>query len=334
MKLSFGNLLFAASSLTAVNAFSIQRLSSVSTSTTSLDARRPILAGNWKLNPKSRDEALALLNGLSPSPSDVDVLIFPPLPYLGDVLKALPAGVQVGAQTCSNYEEGAFTGEVAPSMLASMNVGYVLLGHSERRTLFGETDSDINARVLTCLKEPNLKVVLCVGETLDEYEAGLLNSIVDTQTRKGLSGVSAQDLINGRVVIAYEPVWAIGTGLTATPEQAQNAHTVIRNTLAAMYPSTAVAESVRIQYGGSVKPESIADLMSQPDIDGALVGGASLDAASFNAIVGGASTGAAPVAAAAPVSYAVPAPTVPSSFPSYGGMPRVVEKYVPPAPRM
>eukprot|EP00638_Chattonella_subsalsa_P009182 CAMPEP_0117751776 /NCGR_PEP_ID=MMETSP0947-20121206/11186_1 /TAXON_ID=44440 /ORGANISM="Chattonella subsalsa, Strain CCMP2191" /LENGTH=585 /DNA_ID=CAMNT_0005570241 /DNA_START=67 /DNA_END=1824 /DNA_ORIENTATION=- len=252
--------------------------------------RRPILAGNWKLNPSTKDEAVELLRGLKASSNDVDIVVFPPLPFLSDALAILQGtGIKVGAQSASNYEEGAFTGEVAPSMLASAGCCYVLLGHSERRTLFGETDESINDRVKSCLKEPNLNIILCVGETLQEYEAGLLNSVVDTQVRKGLAGVTAEDLLEGRVVIAYEPVWAIGTGLVATPDQAQAAHIAVRQTLSLMYPSQPhVASSMRIQYGGSVKPDSIADLMAMPDVDGALVGGASLSADSFTGIVDGA----------------------------------------------
>lgn len=182
--------------------------------------RRPILAGNWKLNPTTRKEALELLNGLKANSNDAEVVIFPPLPYLSDALAMLQGtGIKVGAQTASSYEDGAFTGEVAPSMLATAGCSYVLLGHSERRTLFGETDDSINDRLKACMTEADLRVVLCVGETLAEYESGLLNSVVDTQVRKGLAGVSAKDLLDGRVVIAYEPVWAIGTGLVATPHQ-------------------------------------------------------------------------------------------------------------------
>lgn len=273
--------------------------SSTSTSTTK---RRPIVAGNWKLNPTSKPEAMELLEGLKAAAGgdgDVEVVVFPPLPFLSDALEMLKGtGIQVGAQTASSYEKGAFTGEVAPSMLASAGCSYVLLGHSERRTLFGETDASINDRMKACLAEKDLKVVLCIGETLSEYEAGLLNSVVDTQLRKGLAGVSAQDLLDGRVIIAYEPVWAIGTGLVATPDQAQAAHVAIRNTLTFMYPAdqnSDVSSSMRIQYGGSVSPDSVKDLMAMPDVDGALVGGASLVADSFTKIIAGSSSNPTPV---------------------------------------
>jgi triosephosphate isomerase len=277
--------------------------------------RRPIVAGNWKLNPTSKEEATELLQGLKASHqgnSDVEVIVFPPLPYLSEALSILEGtGINVGAQTASSFEKGAYTGEIAPSMLSSAGCSYVLLGHSERRTLFGESDSSINDRMKACLKESELKVVLCIGETLAEYEAGLLNSVVDTQLRKGLAGVSAQDLLDGRVVIAYEPVWAIGTGLVATPDQAQAAHVAIRNSLSSMYfDSPNVSSSMRIQYGGSVSPDSVKDLMAMPDVDGALVGGASLVADSFSKIVEGSSS--LPPAAPSMHNY-IPAPPTTST---------------------
>jgi triosephosphate isomerase len=254
------------------------------------NARRPIVAGNWKLNPSTRNEAIDLLNGLKAGGNhEAEVVIFPPLPYLSDALNILDGtGIKVGAQNAGSATKGAFTGETAPSMLASAGCSYVLLGHSERRSLFGESDASINERVKACLDEPTLNIVLCVGETLSEYESGLLRSVVDTQLRKGLAGVSADDLLAGRVVIAYEPVWAIGTGLVATPDQAQAAHVAVRETLSAMHPDHPdVAMNIRIQYGGSVSPESVTDLMAMSDVDGALVGGASLMADSFTKIIQG-----------------------------------------------
>jgi len=251
--------------------------------------RRPIVAGNWKLNPATKAEAIELLNGLKAGGvHDSEVVIFPPLPYLSDALTILAGtGINVGAQNAGSNTKGAFTGEIAPSMLASSGCSHVLLGHSERRSLFGESDSSINERVQACLAEASLNVVLCVGETLEEYEIGLLKSVVDTQLRKGLAGVSADDLLMGRVVIAYEPVWAIGTGLVATPNQAQAAHVAIRDTLLSMYTNPEVASKMRIQYGGSVSPDSVKDLMAMPDVDGALVGGASLIPDSFLKIIQG-----------------------------------------------
>jgi len=194
----------------------------------------------------------------------------------------------VGAQNAGLNEKGAFTGEIAPSMIASSGCSYVLLGHSERRTLFGETDAHINGVLHKCLEQQALKVIFCIGETLQEYENGMLEQVVDTQIRQGLAGVDASVLLNDRIVIAYEPVWAIGTGLVATPDQAQAAHVAIRDSLANFYCSEEVATAVRIQYGGSVTPESTEQLMSELDVDGALVGGASLNPDSFTRIFDGA----------------------------------------------
>jgi triosephosphate isomerase len=271
---------------------------------TSTKLRRPIVAGNWKLNPATRGEAVTLLKLLASNflnhrdsnsmhgPSSPEVVIFPPLPYIADAVSILEGtGIQVGAQNVGQNEKGAFTGEIAPSMLVTSGCSYVLLGHSERRTLFGETNDEINASLHKCMDQAGLKVILCIGETLQEYEAGLLENVVDMQIRKGLEGIDASHLLNDRVIIAYEPVWAIGTGLVATPEQAQNAHVAIRNSLATAYGAdSGVAEYVRIQYGGSVTDVSIESLMSENDIDGALVGGASLNADSFTRIFDGAAT--------------------------------------------
>mmetsp|Transcript_14104 Transcript_14104/g.29674 ORF Transcript_14104/g.29674 Transcript_14104/m.29674 type:complete len:787 (+) Transcript_14104:228-2588(+) len=264
--------------------------------------RRPIVAGNWKLNPSTKSEARTLLKLLASnflnhrdklsSPSSPEVVIFPPLPYMSDAVQILEGtGIMIGAQNSGSQEKGAYTGEVAPSMLASAGCSHVLLGHSERRTIYGETDSDINARLHKCLEQPSLKVILCIGETLQEYESGMLAQVVDAQLRGGLEGVSPHALLQDRVIIAYEPVWAIGTGLVATPEQAQAAHLAIRDTMKAMYGEySGVAETVRIQYGGSVTPDSIAELMGEADVDGALVGGASLNADSFTRIFDGATS--------------------------------------------
>lgn len=305
--------------------------------------RRPIVAGNWKLNPTSRDEALSLLRDLADlhgqqggqeGPGAPEVVVFPPLPYLSDALSALKGtGIKVGAQNAGSHEKGAFTGEIAPSMLTSAGCEYVLLGHSERRTLFGETDSDINSRLKLCLEQPALTVILCVGETLEEYEAGLLKSVVDFQLRKGLAGVQASDLLAGRVVVAYEPVWAIGTGLVATPDQAQAAHVAIRETVAAVY-SGEVASSLRIQYGGSVSPDSISDLMQMPDVDGALVGGASLIPDSFTRII----EGAAPASpsqqlASAGVSSPGPGPAEAGCFYHASGSDFALGELTPKGPR-
>ena len=266
-------------------------------------SRRPIVAGNWKLNPETADEAVNLFNLLpanfvnhrtNASSENTDateppeVLVFPPFPYLKDALDLLEgSGIKVGAQNVGLFTSGAYTGEVSARMVHSMGVEYVIFGHSERRCLFEETDQDINAKLHLSLKQPGLQVISCVGETDEEYESELLASVCDCQIKKGLKDVTAADL--ERIVIAYESIWAIGTGKVATPQQAQIAHVTVRKSLSDMYGHEAAAQ-VRIQYGGSVKAENVDELMAMPDVDGALVGGASLDADSFTRIVDGASS--------------------------------------------
>jgi triosephosphate isomerase len=259
--------------------------------------RRAIMAGNWKLNPSTLGDATNLLKLLSSNflnhrtPANgggeeiPEVVVFPPFPFLITALQELEGtGIKVGAQNVGLETTGAFTGEVSASMIRSMGCDYVMLGHSERRSLYDESDSDINKKMRLSLEQAGLNVILCVGETEEEYENDLLSSVVDVQLKKGLMGVPAFDL--ERIVIAYEPVWAIGTGKVATPEQAQVAHVVVRRTLSNLYGANA-ARRVRIQYGGSVKPDNIEDLMAMPDVDGVLVGGASLSADSFTRIVDG-----------------------------------------------
>lgn len=266
--------------------------------------RTPIIAGNWKLNPATLPEASNLLKLLvsdfmrhrGPLDSNQrvtpEVVVFPPYPFLPAALEILEGtGIKVGAQNVGLQATGAYTGEVSPSMIRSLGCDYIMLGHSERRALFGESDAKINAKLHLCLQEANLNVILCVGETEQEYESNLLASVVDVQLKKGLVGVSSEDL--DRIVIAYEPVWAIGTGKVATPEQAQLAHLAVRNTLAELFGEE-LASQVRIQYGGSVNPDNVQDLMAMPDIDGALVGGASLAADSFTRIVDGGSLSGSP----------------------------------------
>jgi triosephosphate isomerase len=250
------------------------------------------MAGNWKLNPATFPEAINLLKLLSSNflnhrthGETPEVVVFPPFPFLLAALSELEGtGIKVGAQNIGLEMSGAFTGEVAASMIRSMGCDYVMLGHSERRALYGETDSDINKKVHLSLKESGLNVILCVGETEEEYENELLTSVVDVQIKKGLMGLDPNKL--ERIVIAYEPVWAIGTGKVATPGQAQIAHVAVRRTLGDVFGAEA-ARSVRIQYGGSVKPENVVDIMDMPDVDGALVGGACLTADSFTRIVDG-----------------------------------------------
>lgn len=253
--------------------------------------RTAIIAGNWKLNPATLPEAINLLKLLSSNfkyhrdDEMPEVVVFPPFPYLTTAIAELEGtGIKVGAQNIGLETKGAFTGEVAASMVRSLGCDYVMLGHSERRAVYDESDSDINKKVHLCMDQPNLNVILCVGETEEEYDNGLLRSVVDLQIKKGLMGLQAIDI--DRIVIAYEPVWAIGTGKVATPEQAQIAHVVVRQTLAELFGAEA-ARQVRIQYGGSVTPMSIDELMAMPDVDGALVGGASLTADSFTRITDG-----------------------------------------------
>jgi triosephosphate isomerase len=210
----------------------------------------------------------------------VDLVLCPPALYLdavGAALSAAKSSVGLGGQNMHDKASGAFTGEVAPPMLVDLGCKYVILGHSERRTLFGETDAIVNAKTKAALAA-GLTPIVCVGETLEEREGGRTDAVVTTQVRGSLAGLSPADL--EKVVIAYEPVWAIGTGKVATPQQAQEVHALIRSLLGSL-ASSEVAGKIRIQYGGSVKPDNAADLASQPDIDGALVGGASLKADDF-----------------------------------------------------
>ncbi|MDP2272135.1 MAG: triose-phosphate isomerase [Archangium sp.] len=248
-------------------------------------ARRCFIAGNWKMN-KSVTESLALVrelrNAVSQVRDRVEVAIAPPFTALHPVAKALEdSNILLAGQNCHASESGAFTGEIAAPMLKEVGCSYVILGHSERRQLFGETDAGVNRKVSAVLKAGMLPIV-CVGETLEEREGAKTLSVVETQVKACLSGFGAND--GARFVIAYEPVWAIGTGKTATSRQAQEVHAHIRSLLTGLWGADA-AQQVRIQYGGSVKADNAAELLSQPDIDGALVGGASLKVADFAAIV-------------------------------------------------
>jgi triosephosphate isomerase len=246
-------------------------------------ARKPIVAGNWKMNlDRSRGRALAAaVVARRGEAAAADLVLCPPAADLESVGAAVAGSdITLGGQNAHDQSSGAFTGEVAAGMLADLGCRYVILGHSERRTLFGETDAIVNAKTKAALAA-GLTPIVCVGETLTEREAGRTTAVVETQVKGSLAGLSPGDL--ERIVIAYEPVWAIGTGKVATPGQAQEVHALIRRLLGAL-GSPDVAAKVRIQYGGSVKPDNAADLASQPDIDGALVGGASLAADDFLAI--------------------------------------------------
>jgi triosephosphate isomerase len=245
--------------------------------------RTPLVAGNWKMN-KNSAGSRELAAGLASGTRDlrgVDIVVAPVGPYLNVVADAL-RGSQIGlaAQNMHWAEHGAYTGEISPTMLLDLGCTYAILGHSERREYFAESDELVNQKVRSALSH-DLIPILCIGETLDEREAGKTSAKVVRQVKAALSGVSNEDAT--RVVIAYEPIWAIGTGRTATPEQAQEVHAEIRKLIAELYGTT-IASQMRVLYGGSVKSENIAELISQPDIDGALVGGASLDVEGFVAI--------------------------------------------------
>jgi triosephosphate isomerase len=246
--------------------------------------RRPILAANWKMQ-KSAGEAAQFLEVFLPlvaSASHADVVIAPPFTALDRASQALAgSGVRLAAQNVNAEEKGAFTGEIAPSMLSDLGCQYGIVGHSERRALYGESSEIVSQKAAALLRH-NIRPIVCVGETLDDREAGRTNDLIGEQLTGSLKDVPddrTQDL-----VIAYEPVWAIGTGRTATPEIAQETHAFIRKALIGRFGPSA-GNSIRIQYGGSVKPENVQELMANPDIDGALVGGASLDPESFSKIV-------------------------------------------------
>ncbi|RKH45108.1 triose-phosphate isomerase [Corallococcus sicarius] len=248
-------------------------------------ARRKIIAGNWKMN-KAVPEALALvreLRGAVAALGDkVEVVIAPPFVALQPVHVALEgAPLQLAAQNCHWEASGAFTGEISAPMLVELGCAYVIVGHSERRQFFGETDATVNKRA-KAVKAAGMTPIICVGETLAEREANQTLAVVERQVRGALEGFSGADVAT--FVMAYEPVWAIGTGRTATTAQAQEVHAAIRGLLSRLYDE-GTAGRVRIQYGGSVKPDNAAELLGQPDVDGALVGGASLKAADFVAIV-------------------------------------------------
>ena len=245
--------------------------------------RKPIIAGNWKMY-KSSGEALELVRQLKAALADVDsveIVVSPPFTALATVAGELKgSNISVAAQNMYWEESGAYTGEVSPLMLTDVGCTHVIIGHSERRQIFNETDATVNKKVKAALKTV-LTPIVCVGETLEERDLGATMKVVERQIRDGLDGLSPREM--EKMVIAYEPVWAIGTGKTATPQQAEEVHHLIRSIIAQRADS--VAQDLRILYGGSVKPDNVDELMAQPDIDGALVGGASLQADPFVRIV-------------------------------------------------
>jgi triosephosphate isomerase (TIM) len=246
--------------------------------------RKLLIAGNWKMN-KTVAEALDLVQGLRrelAGAKEVDILVCPPFTALSEVSKAiLDSNIRLGAQNMSEHNAGAFTGEISAAMLREFSVRYVILGHSERRQFQKESDALIAKKALAA-HAASLKPIVCVGETLAEREAGKAESVIGTQLKGSLAGLTKAQM--EETVLAYEPVWAIGTGKTATTQQAQDIHAFIRRTLVSLFDE-ATARRVRVQYGGSVKPANARELMSQPDVDGALVGGAALEVRSFSDIV-------------------------------------------------
>ncbi|MCB1232352.1 MAG: triose-phosphate isomerase [Verrucomicrobiae bacterium] len=248
-------------------------------------SRTPIIAANWKMNqtPSETEQFLQTFVGYFDGKTSVDIVIAPPfvsMPKAAEYISASEA-IDLSAQNMSPEPSGAFTGEISATMLKELGSTYVILGHSERRTLFGEDDAFINRKVRAA-SEAGIKPILCIGETLEERDAGKIEEVLKTQLDGSLADVSGEQMAD--IVIAYEPVWAIGTGRTATPEQAQEAHAFVRSVLVEKFGEE-VASGIRIQYGGSAKPDNAGELISQPDIDGFLVGGASLKPDSFYEIV-------------------------------------------------
>lgn len=245
--------------------------------------RKAIVAGNWKMN-NDRTAAKKLITELNPLVKDAACEVVLCVPYTNlETALSLCEGtnMHVGAENCHWAKSGAFTGEISAEMLAEMGVEYVIIGHSERRQYFGETDQTVQARVRAAL-DAGLKVILCVGEVLEQREQGITEEVVALQTKVALSGVSEEEL--SRIVIAYEPVWAIGTGKTATADQAEEVCAFIRSVVAKLY-SKAAADALTIQYGGSMKPGNAKELLSKEDVDGGLIGGAALVASDFAAII-------------------------------------------------
>ena len=250
--------------------------------------RQPIIAGNWKMH-MTVAEGMSLAKAITdwystyPARDGVEVVVGPSFTSLSAIQGALEgSGVALSAQNCHWAEKGAYTGEAAPSQLADVGCKYVIVGHSERRTLFGETDEGVGRKARSLI-DVGLIPIICVGETLEQRESGTTEKVVSRQVQAALDPLTADEV--ARSVVAYEPVWAIGTGRTASPGQAQEMHDTIRRRIGGQHGADA-AKKVRILYGGSVKPDNVGPLMTQPDIDGALVGGASLKAQSFNQLIG------------------------------------------------
>lgn len=248
-------------------------------------ARRPLIAGNWKMNlgPSAAAALAHSLKSVLADRVDVDVAVFPSPLALGPVVDVMAhSGIGVGVQHFRPEPKGAFTGETSLAMAVEVGAGWALIGHSERRALFGMTEPDCRKALEACLRESALKPILCLGERLEQRQQHVTREVVSRQLNEAVAGLSADEMLG--VVIAYEPVWAIGTGLTATPAQAQEVHALLRDVVAERF-GDGVGAATRILYGGSVKPNNVDGLMACPDVDGALVGGAALDSASFRRIV-------------------------------------------------
>jgi len=247
--------------------------------------RKKVIAGNWKMNndlSESKNLISKLAEALAGKSVNCDVIVCPPFTSLSEASSLLKGTqIKLGAQNMYFEESGAYTGEVSASMLKSAGCEYVILGHSERRTIFGESDQVINKKIKKALAS-GLKPIFCVGETLEEREGNITNQVIERQVKEGLKDLSADDMKT--IIVAYEPVWAIGTGKTATPAQAEDVHDFIRTQIKGLF-NAEVADNIVIQYGGSVKPDNAKELLSQKDIDGALVGGACLKADSFMGII-------------------------------------------------
>ncbi len=245
--------------------------------------RKPIIAANWKMHmtPQETDDFLRPFARLVPEKCPIQIVISPPFVSLTKAAEVLQTvrevNVELAAQNMSQHPSGAYTGEISARMLKECGAKHVILGHSERRSLYGESSQIVNAKVLAAL-EARLHPILCIGETLEERDGGQIEAVLESQLRESLAEVGARRVLD--CVIAYEPVWAIGTGRTASPQQAQDAHAFTRKVLTDLYGED-TAQKIRIQYGGSVKPNNMAELIAQPDVDGALVGGASLEPGSF-----------------------------------------------------
>lgn len=247
-------------------------------------SRKPIIAGNWKMN-NTASEGVALVNAIKDNVKNAccDVVVCVPaidIPAVAEVIKG--TNIELGAQNVHFAAKGAYTGEISAEMLKEYGVKYVIIGHSERRQYFGETDETVNKRVLQALKK-GLKPIICVGESLEERESGVYKTLLETQTEKALAGVTSDEL--DKVVIAYEPIWAIGTGKTATAQEANDTIAIIRNKVAELYCKNCAQNKLRIQYGGSMNPKNASELMAMPEIDGGLIGGASLKAEDFSKVV-------------------------------------------------